>query len=90
MLSGTPFLSVTYNNPGQSQATGIVIVSVQNALGQTVYITTATITPTAGGSSTGFADLAGLASGSYTANVFVISTNGGSLSAPTTGVAIHV
>ncbi|HME18184.1 MAG TPA: hypothetical protein VKF15_00410 [Nitrososphaerales archaeon] len=89
-LGGTPVLSVTYNNPGTTQVTGFVIVSVQNALGQTVYITTATIHPAAGASDTGVADLAPMASGSYTATVFVISASGGSLSAPTTGVAIHV
>jgi len=94
-ISGTPtqsgnFLSVTYSNPGTSQVTGVIIVSVQNALGQTVYITTATIQPAAGQSVTGLADLGLLPSGTYTANVFVISLNGGSLSALTTGVPIHV
>ena len=89
-LAGTPVLSITYNNPSQQQVTGFIIVSVQNALGQTVYITTATIQPAAGASATGIADLAPLPSGSYTATVFVISAGGGSLSAPTTGVAIHV
>jgi len=96
-ISGTPtevnsngFLSVTYSNPGTSQVTGVVIVSVQNALGQTVYITTATINPAAGQSATGLADLGLLASGTYTANVFVISLNGGSLSPLTSGVPINV
>ncbi len=89
-LSGTPFLSVTYTNGGHVQVTGIVIMSVQNALGQTVYITTSTISPAAGQSATAYLDMGPLASGSYTANVFVISTSGGSLSAPTTGVSIHV
>jgi len=94
-INGTPtvtngFLSVTYTNPGTSQVTGVIIVSVQNALGQTVYITTATINPAAGQSATGLADLALLPSGTYTANVFVISLSGGSISALTTGVPIKV
>jgi len=94
-ISGTPsesngYLSVTYANPGTSQVTGVIVVSVQNALGQTVYITTATITPGAGQQVTGLADLSLLASGSYTANVFVVTLAGGSISQLTSGVPIHV
>jgi len=94
-ISGTPtesngYLSVTYTNPGTSQVTGVIIVSVQNALGQTVYITTATISPGAGQSITGLADLSLLPSGAYTANVFVVTLAGGSISTLTSGVPIHV
>jgi len=94
-ISGTPtqsngYLSLTYSNPGTSQVTGVIIVSVQNALGQTVYITTATISPGAGQSTTGLADLSLLPSGSYTANVFVVTLSGGSISGLTSGVPIHV
>jgi len=94
-ISGSPsqsgnFLSVTYTNPGTQQVTGVIIVSVQNALGQTVYITTATINPAAGQTATGLADLGLLPSGTYTANIFVITLAGGSISGPTSGVPIHV
>jgi len=89
-LPAGSFLSVGYTNPGTSQVTGIVIVSVQNALGQTVDISTATISPGAGQTTTALASLALLPSGSYTANVFVIGTNGGSLSSLTTGVSVKV
>jgi len=97
-ISGTPsvvtlpqgtFLQVVYNNPGTQQVTGVVIVSVHNSLGQTVFIGASTIHPAAGQSDTALVPLL-LGSGSYTADVFVITTSGGSLSAPTTGVAIHV
>jgi len=94
-ISGTPtesngYLSVAYSNPGTSQVTGVIVVSVQNALGQTVYITTATISPGAGQTVTGLADLSLLPSGSYTANVFVVTLAGGSISQLTSGVPIHV
>jgi hypothetical protein len=90
-LGGVPFESVTYTNGGTAQITGIVIISIQNALGQTVYITTSTITPAAGQSETAFLDLGPLASGTgYSANIFVISTSGGSLSAPTPVSSITV
>jgi len=84
------FLQVSYNNPGSQQVTGVVIVSVQNALGQTIFIGSSTIHPAAGQADTALVPLFLLPSGSYTANIFVITTNGGSLSAPTAGVAIHV
>jgi hypothetical protein len=94
-ISGSPsqsgsYLSVTYTNPGTSQITGVIIVSVQNALGQTVYITTATINPAAGQTATGLADLGLLPSGTYTANIFVITLAGGSISGLTSSVPIHV
>ena len=63
--------------------TGIVVISVQNALGQTVLITTSTISPAGGASATAYLDLGLLGSGTYTANVFVLNTSGGSLSSPT-------
>ena len=89
-VGGTPFESVTYTNGGTAQVTGIVIISVQNALGQTVYIATSIITPAAGQSQTALLDLGLLASGTYTANIFVLSTSGGSVSAPTSVTSITV
>jgi len=83
------FLQVVYTNPGTQQVTGVVIVSVQNTEGQTVFIGSSTIHPAAGQSDTALVPLL-IGSGSYTASVFVITTSGGSLSAPTSGVAIKV
>jgi hypothetical protein len=82
-LGGQPYLTATYSNPTSSEITGIVELSVQNALGQTVLITTSTINPAGGASATAYLYLGLLPSGTYTASVFVLSTGGGSLSAPT-------
>jgi len=83
-LGTTPFLSVSYSNGNTVSVTGIVTASIANSLGQTVDITTATITPAGSGTATAYLDLAGLASGTYTVTFFAISVGGGSLSAPST------
>jgi hypothetical protein len=56
---------------------------VHNALGQTVDISTATITASAGGSATSFNVLFGLAPGTYTVTVFVTSSSGTAISVST-------
>jgi len=75
----------TYTDNSNAAQTGVVYAVVHNASGQTVYYTTATISP-AGNGGTQVADLIlfGLPSGSYTATLFVTSTGGTAISGTTT------
>jgi hypothetical protein len=91
-VSGTPAKSTqgpytgvtsTFTNNSPSSVTAYVYAVVHNALGQTVDISTATITASAGGSATSFNVLFGLAPGTYTVTVFVTSSSGTAISAST-------
>jgi len=92
-ISGTPtvtkqggntIISASYTNNSNAPQTAFVYAVVHNALGQTVLYTTATITPGAGSSQVGQLVLFGLAPGTYSASVFVVSGSGTALSTPTT------
>jgi len=80
-ISGQPALAVTFTNSANAQVTGIVYAVVHNAAGQTVYYTTATITPAAGGTATAYLVLAGLPSGTYSVSYFAINSAGVAISA---------
>jgi hypothetical protein len=91
-VSGTPVkstqgpytgISSTFTNNSPSPETAFVYAVVHNALGQTVDISTATVTASAGGSATAFNVLFGLAPGTYTISVFVTSSSGTAISAST-------
>ncbi len=71
-------------NNNDSQAVGIVYGTYHNSSGQTVSITTATITPSAGGTGTAFLAGFGLRPGQYIVDVFVITPNGIAISAVST------
>jgi len=92
-ISGSPtvttsgpnkIIQATYTNNSNAPQTAFIYAVVHNALGQTVYYTTATITTSAGGSQTGQLVLFGLAPGTYSATVFVVSSSGTALSATST------
>lgn len=86
-LSGAPALQITYNNNVASAVTGIVYAVVHNAAGQTVYYTTATITPGAGATVTAYLILAGLPSGTYSVTLFAVTPSGVAISATSTATA---
>jgi len=79
-LGQQPALAVTYTNSANAQVTGVVYAVVHNAVGQTVYYTTATITPVAGGTATAYLVLAGLPSGTYSVSYFVENSAGVAIS----------
>jgi len=82
---GTKGIVATYTDNSNTAQTAIVFAVVHNAAGQTVYYTTATISPAAnGGSAVAQLVLFGLPSGSYTATLFATSTGGTAISGTTT------
>jgi len=92
-ISGTPtvtkqggntIISATYTNNSNAPQTAFIYAVAHNALGQTVLYTTSNINPSAGGSATGQLVLFGLAPGTYSVSVFVVSSSGTALSTPTT------
>jgi len=92
-VSGTPsvsksgantIISATFTNNSNAPQTAYIYAVVHNALGQTVYYTTATVSPAAGSSQAGQLVLFGLPSGTYSATVFAVSTSGTAISSTTT------
>jgi hypothetical protein len=88
-VSGTPassqqgqFTGVTstFTNNSNAPVTAFVYAVVHNALGQTVEISTATVTASAGGSTTAFNALFGLPPGTYSVTIFVTSSSGTAIS----------
>jgi hypothetical protein len=82
-------ISASFTNNSNAPQTAFIYAVVHNALGQTVYYTTATISPAAGATATGQLVLFGLAPGTYSATVFVVSASGTALST-TTNVSVTV
>jgi len=76
-------ISVGYTNAATGGVSGIVYAVVHNAAGQTVYYTTATINPAAGGTANAFLVLAGLPAGTYSVSIFVTDTTGVAISTTT-------
>jgi len=82
---GNTLISATYTNNSNAPQTAFIYAVVHNALGQTVLYTTSTLNNiAAGGSQTGQLVLFGLAPGTYTATLFVVSTSGTALSTTST------
>jgi hypothetical protein len=77
-------LDATFTNSATSSVTGIVYAVVHNSIGQTVYYTTATVTPSSSGTATAFLVLSGLPAGTYTVTVFATDTSGNAISVSTT------
>ncbi len=77
-------VQITYQNNNDSQATGIIYGTYHNSLGQTVRMTTATITLMAGGTATAYLAGFGLPPGQYLVDVFVITPSGIAISAVST------
>jgi hypothetical protein len=76
-------LDATFTNTASGPVTGIVYAVVHNSLGQTVYYTTASITPASGSTSTAFLVLTGLPPGTYSVSVFATDTGGNAISVST-------
>jgi len=72
---------VPFTNNANTAVTGVVYGVVTNPAGQTLYYTTATITPGAGQTQTAYLTLSGLPHGTYTVNYFVTNTGGVAISA---------
>ncbi len=92
-VSGTPTettqgaykgVQSTFTNTSNAPVTAFVYAVVHNALGQTVDISTATITAPAGGSATAFNALFGLPSGTYSVTLFITSSSGTAISGTST------
>ncbi len=79
-INGQPTVAISFVNTYSSQLTAIVFATVQNSAGQTVYITTATITPMSEQNVTAYLVLAGLPSGTYTVTLFAITPTGVAIS----------
>jgi hypothetical protein len=77
-------VSTSFTNNSNAPITGFVYAVVHNALGQTVDISTATITAPAGGSVSAFNALFGLAPGTYSVTIFVTSSSGTAISTTST------
>jgi len=71
---------IAYMNNANSTVTGIVYAMFHNSLGQTVFISTATITPAAGHLVTALLAANGLANASYLVTLFAVTPNGVTLS----------
>jgi hypothetical protein len=91
-VSGTPAqttqgaysgVTSTFTNTSNAPVTAFVYAVVHNALGQTVDISTATVTASAGGSVTAFNALFGLPPGTYSVTIFVTSSSGTAISTST-------
>jgi len=76
-------LSASFTDTSTSAVTGIVYAVVHNNAGQTVYYTTATISPSAGATADAFLVLSGLPPGTYQVSVFVTDTSGNAISSST-------
>jgi len=93
VASGTPTsgtqgsyngVSSSFTNNSNAPVTGFVYAVVHNALGQTVDISTATISASSGGSANAFNVLFGLAPGTYSVTLFVTSSAGTAISSTST------
>jgi hypothetical protein len=73
-------LVVPFTNTASGQVTGVVYGVVSNSQGQTVYYTTATVTPAGGATTTAYLTLAGLPHGTYTVSYFATNTGGVAIS----------
>jgi hypothetical protein len=84
-IGGFTGISATYVNNWNTAQNVIVFATWKNSAGQTVAVATSGLTLSAGASGTAFAPLsAPLPSGSYTVNVFVITTSNNPVSITTT------
>jgi len=92
-VSGTPAqttqgaytgVTSTFTNNSNAPVTAFVYAVVHNALGQTVDISTATVTASAGGSATAFNALFGLPPGTYSVTIFATSSSGTAISGTST------
>jgi hypothetical protein len=83
-IGGFPAVNATFTNNLNIVQTGIVFAVVKNSLGQTIYYTTSTISPAAGASASAILVLAGLAHGTYSVNIFVVSPTNVAVSTSTT------
>jgi hypothetical protein len=77
-------VSSSFTNNSNAPLTAFVYAVVHNALGQTVDISTATVTASAGGSVSAFNALFGLAPGTYSVTLFVTSNAGTAISGAST------
>lgn len=77
-------VEITYANSANATMTGIVFMVVHNYLGQTVEISTATLTLTAGTNGMAFPIAFGLAQGQYSATLFTTSAAGVAITSTTT------
>jgi len=77
-------VSSIFTNNSNAPVTGFVYAVVHNALGQTVDISTATVSAPAGGSVSAFNALFGLPPGTYSVSLFVTSSAGTAISSTST------
>jgi len=77
-------VQVPFTDTSVTAVTGVVYGVVQNSEGQTVYYTTATITPGAGQAQTAYLTMSGQPHGTYTVNYFVTNTGGVAISVSNT------
>jgi hypothetical protein len=83
-IGGTKFVQALFTNTSNGPVTAIVYAVVHNGAGQTVAYSTATLNNVpAGGSSTAYNALFGLAPGTYSVTIFATSTSGTAISTST-------
>jgi hypothetical protein len=73
----------TYRNTLNFTVTGIVFLVVHNAIGQTVSYSASTIVVAGNQTGTAYNVVYGVPHGAYSGTIFVTSTGGASISAPT-------
>jgi hypothetical protein len=76
-------IAINYTNTANGDLIGIVFGVFHNSAGQTVEISTATVTLPAGGNGTAHLVEFGLPAGAYSATLFAVSPSGLALSATT-------
>jgi hypothetical protein len=79
----SPALNVTYQNSQSIPVEGLVVMVLHNAMGQTVLISTATLSLQASSSGTALLLENGLPSGDYNASVFAFTFAGVAISTST-------
>ncbi len=75
-----------YRDNSNATVIGIVIMTLHNGVGQTVYYTATSLTLAPGGNATAYEVVSGLPSGNYNATFFATTPNGVAISLPTTTV----
>ncbi len=68
-------VQITYQNNLNSTMRGVVFAVYHNSMGQTVYLSTATIAPSGGQHGTALLGATALPHGQYSVSVFVITSN---------------
>lgn len=86
-----PYIEANYTNNFSQNLTAIVYCVVQNNLNQTIYYSTATISPPSGGSQVAYLVVFGLPqNNTYVAKMYAISASGGVVVSTTSSITFVI